>query len=213
MASTQRAFIPAATYDWLLPFYDPLSKLLGSAAAQRNLVAQAGLQPGQRVLEIGCGTGNVVVLIKSLYPSVDVVGLDPDPKALARAQRKVGRLGAAIQLDRGFSDELPYQDRTYDRVLSSFMFHHLSMEVKERTLGEVRRVLKPQGSFHLLDFGAESGDRGGLFARLFHEHVKDNSPDTILGLMRTARFADPAKIADQRLFYARIFFYRATVPA
>jgi ubiquinone/menaquinone biosynthesis C-methylase UbiE len=212
MASTQRAFIPAATYDWLLPLYDPLSKLLGSEAAQRELIGQAGLRPGQRVLEIGCGTGNVVVLIRSLSPSVDVVGLDPDPKALARAQRKVARLGAAIQLDRGFSDELPYPERTFDRVLSSLMFHHLDVEVKRRTLAEVRRVLKPQGSFHLLDFGPAPGDRG-LFTRMFDEHVKDNSPDTILGLMRTARFADPTTIADQRWFFARIFFYRASVPA
>ncbi len=93
------------------------------------------------------------------------------------------------------------------------MFHHLTVEVKQRTLAEVRRVLRPQGAFHLMDFGATPDDRGGLFARMFHEHVKDNSPDILLGLMRAARFGDPTQIADQRLFYARIFFYRASVPA
>jgi ubiquinone/menaquinone biosynthesis C-methylase UbiE len=210
MASTHRAFIPAATYDWLLPLYDPISKLTGSEAAQRQLIEQAGLRPGQRVLEIGCGTGSVVVLIKSLYPSVDVAGLDPDAKALARAQRKVERLGASIQLDRGFADELPYRDQTYDRVLSSFMFHHLTMEEKRATVEEIRRVLKPQGSFHLLDFGADSNDRGRLLTRLFHEHVKNNSPDTILGLMRAARFSDAAQVADRRGFFFRVFYYRAS---
>jgi ubiquinone/menaquinone biosynthesis C-methylase UbiE len=211
MASTQRTFIPAATYDWLLPFYDPLSKLFGSEAAQRQLVEQAELQPDHRVLEIGCGTGTVLALIKSLHPSADVVGLDPDPKALARAQRKVERLGASIQLDRGFADELPYRDQTYDRVLSSFMFHHLTVEEKQRTLGEVHRVLKPTGSFHLVDFGAEHDHSGGLLTRLFHEHVKNNSPDVILGLMRAARFAAPTHIAAQRRMLGRIYYYRASV--
>src|SRR5688572_7103912 len=104
MPQAQRTFIPAAGRDWLLPFYDPFVKLLGGGSAHRQLVDQAQLQAGQRILEIGCGTGNLTILVKILYPAVEVIGLDPDPKALARAQRKAERQGVSIQLDRGFSD-------------------------------------------------------------------------------------------------------------
>jgi ubiquinone/menaquinone biosynthesis C-methylase UbiE len=86
-----------------------------------------------------------------------VVGLDPDPKALAIAKRKAQRAGLAIQLDQGFSDGLPYPDASFDRVFSSLMFHHLKAEEKAATLREVRRVLRPGGSLHLLDFGPPSG--------------------------------------------------------
>jgi ubiquinone/menaquinone biosynthesis C-methylase UbiE len=212
MADSQRTFIPAATYDWLLPLYDPFSRLFGSAAAHRQLIEQAELQPGHRVLEIGCGTGSVLALIKSRHPSVDAVGLDPDPKALARTRRKVERLGAGVQLDRGFSDALPYPNQTFDRVFSALMFHHLSRDEKQRTLAEVHRVLKPTGSLHLLDFGAEHDHGGGLTARLFGKHFRDNSPHTILALMRAAGFTEATETANARLVFARIFYYRASVP-
>jgi len=88
MEQIQRDFIPAAGHDWVLPLYDPMMKLLGGDEARRTLVEGARLNPGQRILDIGCGTGSLLVLIKCLYPESAVLGVDPDPKALARARRK-----------------------------------------------------------------------------------------------------------------------------
>ena len=85
MVESSRTYLPAAGRDWRLPLYDPFVKLLGGDAARRVLLDQAGLRPGQRVLDVGCGTGTLATLIKQLHPEVEVVGLDPDPKALARA--------------------------------------------------------------------------------------------------------------------------------
>jgi SAM-dependent methyltransferase len=214
MSQAQRTFIPAAGHDWLLPFYDPFVKLLGVEAAHRQLVDQARLRAGQRILEIGCGTGNLTILVKTLYPAVEVVGLDPDPKALARAQRKAERRGVSAQLDRAFSDALPYPDRSYDRVLSAFMFHHLNRDEKKQTLHEVRRVLKPGGSLDLLDFGGGHEHSGGLVARLLHrtERVRDNSEDTILALVREAGFAEPAEVARRRTIFGHVFYYHASPP-
>src|SRR5215831_21059809 len=93
----QRTYIPAATYDLLLPLYDVLAKLVGSEAAHRQLVDQAGIEPGHHVLDIGCGTGNLTLLIKRLHPRAEVVGLDPDPKALARARRKAEARGFPLR--------------------------------------------------------------------------------------------------------------------
>jgi ubiquinone/menaquinone biosynthesis C-methylase UbiE len=143
MFESGKAHLPAAGHDWLLPLYDPLVKLLGGDTARRTLLDQATVRPGHRVLDIGCGTGRLTILIKRLHPDVDVVGLDPDPNALARAKRKAERSAVSIRLDRGFSHELPYPEASFDRVFSTFMFPHLMVENREKTLCEVRRVLTP----------------------------------------------------------------------
>ena len=111
MREPRRSDIPAAGHDWFLPLYDPLVKLLGAEPARRRLLDQATLRPGHRVLDIGCGTGSLVTLIKRLYPDVHVTGLDPDPKALTRARRKAERASVSVELEQGFSDDLPYPER------------------------------------------------------------------------------------------------------
>jgi len=79
MTEASRTYLPAAGHDWLLPLYDPIVKLLGGDAARRELIHQANLRPGYRVLEVGCGTGTLTLMIKRLHPETEVVGLDPDP--------------------------------------------------------------------------------------------------------------------------------------
>ena len=213
MSDVQRSFVPAAGHDWFLPFYDPILRLIGADAAKQQLIEQADLQPGQRVLDVGCGTGDLLVLIAKRHPDVEVIGLDPDPKALTRARRKLDRAGLSAQLDQGFSDELPYQDRSLDRVFSSFMFHHLGSDEKAKTLAEIRRVLNPAGRLHLLDFGGSTGDRDhGLIARLLHsgDHMRDNLEGRIPTLMAEAGLADSGEIAHRRTIFGRIAYYRAS---
>src|SRR5881397_4449089 len=98
----RRTYVPAAGWDWLLPLYDVFAWLVGSEGMHRQLVDQADIEPSHHVLDIGCGTGNLTLLIKRLHPRAEVVGLDPDPKALARARRKAEERGLAVPLDRGF---------------------------------------------------------------------------------------------------------------
>ena len=74
MHATRKTYLPAAGKAWLLPLYDPFTKVLGVEASHRELINQAGINPGQRVLEIGCGTGNLAILVKRLNPASPVVG-------------------------------------------------------------------------------------------------------------------------------------------
>lgn len=214
MEQAQRAYLPAAGKDWALPFYDPMVKLLGGDGARRHLLDQATLEVNHRALDIGCGTGTLVTLIKRLHPCIEVTGLDPDPKALARAGKKAERNRISVRFDQGYSDELPYPDASFDRIFSSFMFHHLEPDSREKTLHEVRRVLKPEGSLHLVDFAAEHGH--GARGRWFHSHarLRDNTDDRILELMRDAGLADPAKVARSTMLFGLlpIAYYRASRP-
>jgi len=206
-----RHYIPAAGVDWLLPLYDPLQWMLGGDALKRPLIEQAALRPGLRVLDIGCGTGSLTLLLQRLHPGVEVVGLDPDPKALAITRRKAERAGLALRLDQGFSDRLPYPDASFDRVFSSLMFHHLAADEKAATLREVRRVLTPGGSLHLLDFGPPRSRLSRALAHVLHraENLRDNLEDRIIGLLVQAGFKDPEEVGHRATLVGSLSYYRA----
>jgi ubiquinone/menaquinone biosynthesis C-methylase UbiE len=209
-------YLPGMGHDRLLPLYDPLQRLLGISRIHRPLVDQAGIRPGHRVLEIGCGTGNLALLVGLLHPDAVVVGLDPDPRALARARRKAGRRSLPVRFDRGFAQELPYADASFDRVLSALMFHHLGPDERARALLEVRRVLQPGGSLHLVDFGGARERSDGLMARLSHRSplLEDNFGSRIPELMRDAGLADPSEVAHRvSRVMGRLTYYRAEAPA
>lgn len=215
MVSDRRSYVPAAGHDWLLPLYDPLLRWVGrEQRMKRPLIDQASIHPGHRVLDIGCGTGSLTVLLKQVHPEADVRGLDPDPKALAIARRKSEKAGVSVEFDRGFSDELPYPDASFDRVFSSLMFHHLSRDEKLATLSDVRRVLRPGGSLHLLDFGRPGEGMHGLLARLIHraEHMEDNLEGRIPAFMGEVGLKDPEEISHRNTIFGSISYYRAGEP-
>ena len=210
--TTPRPFIPGMGIDWLLPLYDPFTTLLGVGRTRATLLAQARLEPGHRMLDIGCGTGSLAVLARQRFPDVDVVGIDPDPRALERAARKARRRGVQVRFDRGFADALDYPAASFDRVFSSFMFHHLAAAEKEATLRAVRRVLKPGGSLHLVDFGGPHGSGHGAHrhGRRSHGRLADNGEQTVIGFLQAAGLADAAKTGEESLLgLVRIVYYRA----
>lgn len=214
---SQREFLPAAGRDVFLPLYDPLVSLMGFGRAGQELIDQANIQHGHSVLDIGCGTGTLIVTLKRQSPAVQVVGLDPDSKALQRARKKVMRAGVSVQLDHGFADELPYEDGSFDRVFSSFMFHHLDEEERERTSREVLRVLNPGGEFHLLDFVADNADGAshGFFDRLMKGHalMKTNTNERLVQLIGRAGFTNVTKVKEGSMLFGlmRTSYFRATV--
>jgi ubiquinone/menaquinone biosynthesis C-methylase UbiE len=209
-----RTFTPAAGRDLFLPFYDPLMKLLGFDRLRNALIDQAALQPGHRVLDIGCGTGTLAIVVRQRHPAAEVVGLDPDAYALARARRKAQRAGAGVRFDQGFADALEYPDATFDRVFSSMMFHHLGKDQKDRALAEVRRVLKPGGRLEFLDFAQPGASVHGFLARLAHSHaqLRDNVDDRIVERMTRAGLVEARKVRDLGTLFGRVGFFQACAP-
>lgn len=200
-------YLPAAGRDAFLPFYDVFTGLLGAANLHRALIGQADLAPGQRVLEIGCGTGNLSVRVKRTHPGVDFVGSDPDPLALARAQRKARRLDG-IRFERGYAQRLPYPDASFDRVLSAMMFHHLDPDAKAAAAAEVARVLRPGGSLHLADFTGQAHGAHGFLARRMAKsgHLIGGIPE-VLG----AAGLDCEEVAERRHpVMGEVTYYRAS---
>lgn len=215
MANTGKAYLPAAGHDWALPLYDAFVRLIGLDRTRDTLLEQAQIERTHQVLEIGCGTGTLLTRLKHRYPDATAIGLDPDPKALARARRKAEAAGLSIQFDEGFADRLPYPVGSFDRVLSSFMFHHLSSEAKAKTMHEVRRVLRAGGSFHLLDFAASGEGERGFLMRLFHSDsaLADNAQDRVVARMQEAGFRAVERLKREALFFGhlRLDYYRAGV--
>lgn len=208
--SRERTYLSAAGYDVLLPLYDPLATLLGARRLLGVLLAQADLRAGHAVLDIGCGTGTLAVLIKEMHPDVEVTGLDPDPQVLARAARKAERARTRVQFDRGFADALGYGDGRFDRVFSSMMFHHLGREARSRALSEVRRVLKPGGRLEFVDF---AGGAHNLLAQILHgRRLRASAEERLLWRMTEAGLVDARRTATRGTLLGAIAYYQASAP-
>jgi len=212
--ATQHDYIPAFGKDALLPFYDLLTRVLGMGGNYDALVAQAELADGLRVLEIGCGTGNVTMRVKRAAAGADVTGTDPDPLALARCQRKAHGL-TGIRFERAYAQELPFADGGFDRVLSSMMLHHLDDDVKAAAAAEMFRVLRPGGVAHIMDVGGPMTAQDGYAARrmLRNPHIAGSLGDAIPRLLRSAGFDAGVVASRPHRFVGRLTFYRAVRPA
>ena len=155
MATARPAdYLPAVRFDFLTRFFDLFVR---STTRERTfkgkLLDQAGLPAAGDVLDLGSGTGTLAIWAKQRHPDLRIRGLDGDPAIIAQARRKADRAGVEIPFDEGLSYELPYEDSSFDRVLSSLFFHHLVLRDKERTIAEIARVLRPGGELHVGDWG------------------------------------------------------------
>lgn len=151
---SKKRYIPALRYNWLTSFYDPLIRFtLREMRFKGELIAQANIKKGQRVLDVGCGTATLLALIKGSYPDLKIVGIDGDPKILEIAKVKIKNKKMQVTLDHGLATQLPYKDSSFDHVFTSLVLHHLNLANKKQALKEIHRVLKPGGTVNIADWG------------------------------------------------------------
>ncbi len=209
---TNDQYIPALRYHWLTPLYDPiLHRFMREDIFKKRLINQARLTAGMRVLDLGCGTGTLTMMIKRMYPNVEVVGLDGDPAILEIARKKVTQAGLDITLDQGMAYELPYPDDNFDRVVSSMVMHHLTKVNKARTMKEILRVLRPEGEFHIVDFGIPANIYARMTAMVMQnfEDVDDNIHGRIEMYMRSAGFPLVKEMGHADTLAGTLAFYKA----
>lgn len=200
-------YIPALGYNALTPLYDAVVRLtVREKKFKKALIEQANFADGQHVLDLACGTGTLAVLIKETYPKVEVNGIDGDAKILAIAEKKAAKKGVDIQFNQGLSFELPYANESFDRVVSSLFFHHLTRADKLKTLREVLRVLKPEGELHIADWGLPSNFQMKIASRGIElldgvETTQDNFKGLLPSLVNEAGF----RKREETLFFNSLF--------
>lgn len=199
-------------------FYDPLIRsTTREARFKERLLDVAEIGLGERVLDLGCGTGTLAIRACQGQPAAHVVGIDADPRMIKHARRKADGAGVKLELQPGSATDLPYPDRSFDVVLSSLLFHHLGRDAKRAAAREIARVLVPDGRVVIADWGAPS-DR--LMRVLFltiqlvdgFETTRDNVEGRLPAILRAAELVDVRERDTCRTIYGSLVLLDAHAP-
>lgn len=193
---TAKAFTPALGHAALTPLYDSAIALMTREQRWRSaLLEQISPRASDVILDVGCGTGALALMIKQAAPDATVIGLDPDPDVLARASKRAQRAGLAIAFEQGFAREVErFAGRGVTKVVSSLVLHQVPMDEKRAALAAMRAVLAPNGEAHIADYGLQ---RTKLMRLLFaqvqmldgQENTTPNAEGILTRLMAEAGFA------------------------
>ena len=213
---SQQSYIPALKYHALTRFYDLVVRLTTREGMFKNkLVELAAPQAGEHVLDVGCGTGTLTQLFTQRETNLHIMGLDADPVQLKLARKKLAASDSKITLQQGYAQQLPLDSQTFDIVVSSLFFHHLTTHQKREALAEILRVLKPGGRLSIADWGKPSSRIQRLLFFIVQlldgfETTRDSVKGTLPNLMKETGFADvensrfvPTFLGTVRLFQAK----------
>jgi ubiquinone/menaquinone biosynthesis C-methylase UbiE len=178
----------AGLYDVLLT----LVTLGREQTLRERIVDLADLRPGERVLDVGCGTGGLAVAAaRRIGVTGAVHAVDASPEMVARARHRAARAGASVTVDVAPVEALPFPDQAFDVVLSSLMLHHLPEDLRARAFAEIRRVLRPRGRLLAVDFEAPRSRAAKVLTRLaLTSRMADYDVRACQPLMRAAGFID-----------------------
>ena len=228
-----RPFLPGMGRTWLLPLYDIFTRVAGVRVLHERAVELAGIVPGQAVVDVGCGTGNLSFAVLAAHPDARVTGLDPDEDALRRAARKALRRGVSLTLVQGYADRIPAEDASLDHVVSSLALHHVDDDGRVAFAHDALRALRPGGKVTVLDFGGPAPDaedahhpthgHGPAHALRHLPHlvrsrvaqspaVARNLDDGIVALLIEAGFGDAREVEHVDHRFGRVTVVQATRP-
>jgi len=190
-------YIPALGKRWLTPLYDLAISLLTREKTWRSrLIKQISPKPREEILDVGCGTGSLAILLKEKELGIQITGIDPDPGVLSIAQRKIEHQLLEIKLIQGFLEPSLFPPgKQFGKITSSLVLHQVSVEEKQRILQTAYDRLSVDGSIHIADYGLQ---RTALMRGLFRivqkldgvEFTAPNAEGIIPKLMVEAGFED-----------------------
>lgn len=206
---------PALAHSFLTPAYDQVVRFTTRERRFKGLLLDSmSIANGERLLDIGCGTGTLLNAISRAAPAAEIFGLDADPAILKIAARKMHAKNFTAQLVEGRSTAIPFGEGYFDHVVSTLFFHHLLPKDKQRTLEELFRVLRPGGMVHIVDWGKPTSIYqrfGFLLVQLLdgfattREHLSNH----MLDRLHNAGFKDICELSYLRTVCGTLRFYRA----
>jgi ubiquinone/menaquinone biosynthesis C-methylase UbiE len=154
------------------------------------LVVAAGVCPGQRVLDVGCGTGYFSRLVaRRVGPNGVVVGIDPSESMIQYARQKTASIGNC-EFQVGAAEALPFPVDHFEVVVSSLVLHHLPEDLRLRALDEMRRVLRPGGALLVAEARNPGHGVSGVLARAHGYDRMAQQVERLDSLAAAAGFGD-----------------------
>lgn len=211
-------FIPAAGVRWLTGIYDPaLALLMRERVWRPRLLTQVAPQPGERILDFGCGTGTLTVMLQQARPQAEIVGLDIDRDVLRIARAKAAAASVSISFLQGRAGDpsivAMLGPGSFDKIVSSLVFHHLSTDEKRLALATAYDLLRSGGEMHVADWGRPAN---ALMRLLFHtvqvldgySNTSDNVQGRLPDRLREAGLSDVAETHRASTVFGTLCFYR-----
>ncbi len=205
-------FAPALITEKLSFLYDFIVNTVGTGVSlQKKTLGQLNAKDGESILDVGCGTGTFVILAKNALLKSKIVGLDPDESVLKIAKKKAKINKLNVKFVKSGAENLPFPDSSFNHVVSSLAFHHMPLEVKKKALSEINRVLKPKGTFLLVDIGKPKNSFWQVIYGIeslieVREYLSHNLKGKIPTLLEEANF----NVIESRKPYLGIYFWKAT---
>ncbi len=176
--------------------YDALVALLSfgqEGRLRQATLERAAIRPGERILEVGCGTGTLALAAKARGGAgSQVSGIDIAPDMVETARRKAAKAGLEVQFQVGRIEAIPFPDGQFNLVLSSLMLHHIhGIEAKQQGPQEIFRVLKPGGRLLIVDVAPpENPHLRGLASLIVGREMMAHRVDEFTPLLERAGFVD-----------------------
>lgn len=152
------SFTPALGRLGFLGSYDWAIRLLTRERTWRAaFLRQVAPNPGEMILDVGCGTGTLAIMLKRLCPGCHVIGLDPDPEVVRIAARKAARAGVSVEWRNGFATDASAFNAAADKAVSSLVFHQVPMAGKRAGIAGMFDAVRPGGEVHIADYASQRG--------------------------------------------------------
>lgn len=185
-----------STIRWWAPAYDTVAWLTSfgqEKGIRRDVLCVAALKPGEKLLDVGCGTGTLgVAAWRKVRPEGDVTGIDASPEMVELARRKAKKKGSGATFQVAPIEALPFEDGSLDVVLSTFMLHHLPDDLKTKGFAEIARVLKPGGRFVAVDLAGGGRSLPSLMMGLIGHKMPADYTEQLQRGMEEAGLVDVA---------------------